>query len=67
MPRFYGDNIDTIIENGQTINDVMKVTNSSACSSQADFGFSSLSPEEKNEISEIIDKLMEEEQDIDEE
>lgn len=60
MPRFYGDNIDTVIEDGQTIDDVMKITNGSECSSKADFGFSSLTPEEKNEVSNIIDMLMEE-------
>ncbi len=66
MPRFYGDNIDTVINDGQTIDDVMKVTNSSACSSKADFGFESLSDDEKKEISEIINILTEVDSNINE-
>ena len=54
MPRFYGDRIDIIIEDGQTFEDAMKITNSSICSSEADFGYESLSASDKNSIDEIL-------------
>ena len=57
MPRFYGDRIDIVIENGQSFDDAMRITNSSVCSSEADFGYELLSIEDKNSINTILSNL----------
>lgn len=54
MPRFYGDRIDITIEDGQSFEDAMRITNGSVCSSEADFGYDSLSKDDKNSVDKLL-------------
>ena len=54
MPRFYGDRLDIVIEDGQNIDDAMRITNTSVCSSEADFGFESLSQTDQDSVNDIL-------------
>lgn len=61
MPRFYGDRIDIVIENGQTFDDAMRIVNSSACSLEADFGYCALSQDDQESVNNILAVLEEDE------
>jgi len=62
MPRFYGDRIDIVIEDGKSFEDAMKISNSSACSSEADFGYDKLPEEDKSSVERILISLEDEEE-----
>ena len=57
MPRFYGGELNTNIEDGETFDDVMSITNSSPCSSMGDFGFETLSNDDQVTIVDILENL----------
>lgn len=57
MPIFYGESFNIVPEEGQTFEDAMYIKNSSVDSSEADFGYESLSFEDKQLVEEIVNSL----------
>lgn len=57
MPKFYGESFNIVSEEGQTFEDAMLIKNSSIDSSEVDFGYDTLSSEDKQLVNEIVDSL----------